>query len=71
MSSMPADKNTLRISVVNPALNEDLVIGNVIMQIHAVAGKLDENHEIIVIDDRSKSNSLIIEEDDWKTHNRS
>ena len=68
---MPADKNTLRISVVNPALNEDLVIGNVIMQIHAVAGKLDENHEIIVIDDRSKSNSLIIEEDDWKTHNRS
>jgi hypothetical protein len=36
-----------------------------------VAGKLDENHEIIVIDDRSKSNSLIIEEDDWKTHNRS
>jgi glycosyltransferase involved in cell wall biosynthesis len=68
---MPANKNTLRISVVIPALKEELVIGNVVMQIHAVAGKLDENHEIIVIDNRSKSNSLIIEEDDWKTHNRS
>jgi hypothetical protein len=33
---MPADKNTLLISVVIPALNEELVIGNVVMQIHAM-----------------------------------
>ncbi|MBI5953926.1 MAG: glycosyltransferase family 2 protein [Chloroflexi bacterium] len=42
-----------RISVIIPALNEGLVIGNVVKQIHAVVDKLDEHHEIIVVDDGS------------------
>jgi len=51
---MPTNqKNTPRISVIIPALNEGLVIGNVVKQIQAVVNKLDENHEIIVIDDGS------------------
>jgi glycosyltransferase involved in cell wall biosynthesis len=51
---MPKEKNNLpRISVIIPALNEGLVIGNVVKQIHAVVNTLDENHEIIVIDDGS------------------
>ncbi len=44
---MPTNqKNTPRISVIIPALNEGLVIGNVVKQIQAVVNKLDENHEI-------------------------
>jgi len=51
---MPTNqKNTPRISVIIPALNEGLVIGKVVKQIQAVVNKLDENHEIIVIDDGS------------------
>lgn len=51
---MPTDKkNTPRISVIIPALNEGLVIGKVVKQIQAVVKQLDENHEIIVIDDGS------------------
>lgn len=46
-------KNTPRISVIIPALNEGLVIGKVVKQIEAVVNQLDENHEIIVIDDGS------------------
>jgi glycosyltransferase involved in cell wall biosynthesis len=55
---MPTNqKNTPRISVIIPALNEGLVIGNVVKQIQAVVNKLDENHEIIVIDDGSSDNT--------------
>ena len=51
---MPTEKkSTPRISVIIPALNEGLVIGNVVKQIHAVVSKLDEHHEIIVVDDGS------------------
>jgi glycosyltransferase involved in cell wall biosynthesis len=51
---MPIEKkNTPRISVIIPALNEGLVIGNVVKQIHAVVNQLDEHHEIIVVDDGS------------------
>jgi glycosyltransferase involved in cell wall biosynthesis len=51
---MPTEKkNTPRISVIIPALNEGLAIGNVVKQIRAVVQQLDENHEIIVIDDGS------------------
>jgi glycosyltransferase involved in cell wall biosynthesis len=51
---MPIEKKNMpRISVIIPALNEGLVIGNVVKQIHAAVSKLDENHEIIVIDDGS------------------
>jgi glycosyltransferase involved in cell wall biosynthesis len=51
---MPSDKkNTPHISVIIPALNEGLVIGKVVRQIHEIVDKLDKNHEIIVIDDGS------------------
>lgn len=51
---MPTNqKNMPRISVIIPALNEGLVIGNVVKQIQAVVNQLDGNHEIIVIDDGS------------------
>ncbi|CAG0947260.1 Dodecaprenyl-phosphate galacturonate synthase [Anaerolineae bacterium] len=51
---MPTEKKNMpRISVIIPALNEELVIANVVKQIHAVVNKLDQNHEIIVIDDGS------------------
>jgi glycosyltransferase involved in cell wall biosynthesis len=51
---MPTEKKSMpRISVIIPALNEGLVIGNVVKQIHAVVDKLDKNHEIIVVDDGS------------------
>jgi len=57
-SQMPTEKkSTPRISVIIPALNEGLVIGNVVKQIHAVVDKLDKNHEIIVIDDGSTDNT--------------
>ena len=46
-----------RISIIIPAFNEGLVIGNVVKQIHAVVDKLDENHEIIVVDDGSADNT--------------
>jgi glycosyltransferase involved in cell wall biosynthesis len=55
---MPTEKkSTPRISVIIPALNEGLVIGKVVNQIHAVVDKLDENHEIIVVDDGSTDNT--------------
>ncbi|MBV5331231.1 glycosyltransferase family 2 protein, partial [bacterium] len=47
-----------RISVIIPALNEGLVIGNVVKQIQAVVNTLDENHEIIVIDDGSTDDTV-------------
>jgi glycosyltransferase involved in cell wall biosynthesis len=50
-------KNTPRISVIIPALNEGLVIGKVVKQIQAVVNQLDENHEIIVVDDGSADNT--------------
>ena len=46
-----------RISVIIPAFNEGIVIGNVIKNIRAVVNKLDKNHEIIVIDDGSADNT--------------
>jgi glycosyltransferase involved in cell wall biosynthesis len=45
------------ISVIVPAFNEGIVIGNVIKQIRAVVNKLDKYHEIIVIDDGSADNT--------------
>jgi glycosyltransferase involved in cell wall biosynthesis len=51
---MPIEKKSMpRISVIIPALNEGLIIGNVVKQIREVVGQLDKNHEIIVIDDGS------------------
>jgi glycosyltransferase involved in cell wall biosynthesis len=46
-------KSTPQISVIIPAFNEGIVIGNVIQQIRAVVNKVDKGHEIIVIDDGS------------------
>ena len=40
-----------RISVIIPAFNEGVVIGNVIKQIRAVMNKVDKGHEIIVCGD--------------------
>jgi glycosyltransferase involved in cell wall biosynthesis len=57
---MPTEKKNMpQISVIIPALNEGLVIENVVKQIHAVVGKLDENHEIIVIDDGSTDDTAM------------
>jgi glycosyltransferase involved in cell wall biosynthesis len=51
---MPIRKKiTPHISVIVPAFNEGVVIGNVVQQIRTVVNKLDKNHEIIVIDDGS------------------
>ena len=46
-------KKTPHISIIIPAFNEGVVIGDVIKNIRAVVNKLDKNHEIIVIDDGS------------------
>ncbi len=55
---MPTRKKIMpRISVIIPAFNEGVVIGNVIRQIRAVVNKLDKGHEIIVIDDGSADNT--------------
>ena len=50
-------KATPHISVIIPAFNEGVVIGDVIKNIRAVVNKLDKNHEIIVIDDGSADNT--------------
>lgn len=55
---MPTQKKIApHISVIIPAFNEGVVIGNVIEKIRAVVNKLDKNHEIIVIDDGSADNT--------------
>jgi glycosyltransferase involved in cell wall biosynthesis len=51
-------KITPHISVIIPAFNEGLVIGNVIKNIRAAVNKLDKHHEIIVIDDGSADNTV-------------
>ena len=51
-------KITPHISVIIPAFNEGIVIGDVIKNIRAVVNKLDKNHEIIVIDDGSVDNTV-------------
>src|SRR3990172_12404031 len=51
-------KITPQISVIIPAFNEGLVIGNVIKNIRAAVNKLDKHHEIIVIDDGSADNTM-------------
>ena len=46
-----------RISVIIPTLNEGVVIGNVVSQIHTVLDGLDGGHEILVIDDGSNDDT--------------
>jgi glycosyltransferase involved in cell wall biosynthesis len=56
---MPSrEKATPHISVIIPAFNEGLVIGDVIRKIREVVNKIDTNHEIIVIDDGSKDDTV-------------
>ena len=50
-------KITPHISVIIPAFNEGVVIGDVIQKIRVVVNKMDKNHEIIVIDDGSADNT--------------
>jgi glycosyltransferase involved in cell wall biosynthesis len=58
---MPTSKTkTPHISVVMPAYNECDVIGDIIKQIRTVVGKIDESHEIIVIDDGSADDTAQI-----------
>ncbi|NOH02936.1 MAG: glycosyltransferase family 2 protein [Chloroflexi bacterium] len=47
-------KQEPRISVIIPALNEANGIGGIVSKIREVVHKLDEHHEIIVVDDGSK-----------------
>ena len=48
-----------RISVIIPAFNEGIVIGDVIQKIRAAVNEVDKNHEIIVIDDGSTDETAI------------
>lgn len=48
------DNNSLRVSVVMPAYNEEAVIGSVLERV----GKLENIYEIIVVDDCSKDNTV-------------
>ncbi len=50
-------KKAPRISVIIPAFNEGIMIGEVIKNIREAVNKTDKNHEIIVVDDGSRDNT--------------